>query len=389
MPTDDAGQTLVFSFDGTGNEPADADGFKQDESISNVFKLHILLGGGIEPQPPTETRSGRRQMAFYYNGIGTRQDGATIPLLGRLYSAGRRMVNMALAPTFSDVQHILAEAEADLSAAYRPGDKIVVFGFSRGAALARKFVTMLLEADEPRTVAFLGVFDTVAAMGGLISSDVVIEQGALHERVERAVHVVAIDEDRVAFTPTLIDTDAGDVKRVTEIWFPGVHGDVGGGYWNDGLSDLTLGFMAGSCQRTLGGDLIVMDEASTTRTRSSPSGDAVENGTVIAADDVALEPRFDARIHTHTRFDSTLFDRNVREVGAGSHDRPDSLPVLHYSVKQRVDHVADYRPPALRDLDFRLWLGDGRLSPPIRGIGGLRRYRLPWWWRLRKMTFGA
>ena len=85
-----AGQTLVFSFDGTGNEPADADGFKQDESISNVFKLHFLLGGGIEPQPPMRTRSGHRQMAFYYNGIGTRQDGATIPPLGRLYSAGRR-----------------------------------------------------------------------------------------------------------------------------------------------------------------------------------------------------------------------------------------------------------------------------------------------------------
>ena len=389
MSTDDPGQTLVFSFDGTGNEPADADGFKQDESISNVFKLHILLGGGIEPQPPIRTRSGRRQTAFYYNGIGTRQDGATIPLLGRLYSAGRRMVNLALAPTFSDVQQILDEAEADLTAAYRPGDKIVVFGFSRGAALARKFATVLLEADERRTVAFLGVFDTVAAMGGLISSDVVIEQGALHERVQRAVHVVAIDEDRVAFTPTLIDSDANDANRVTEIWFPGVHGDVGGGYWNDGLSDLTLVFMAASCQRALGADLVVMDETSTTRTGPPPSGDAIETGTVIAADDIALEPRFDARIHAHTRFDSTLFDRNVREVRGCNRDRADTLPVLHYSVKQRVDHVADYRPPALRDLDFRLWFGEGRLSPPIHGIGGLRRYRLPWWWRLRQMAHGA
>lgn len=387
MSTDDAGQTLVFSFDGTGNEPADADGFKQDESISNVFKLHILLGGGIEPQPPMQTRSGRRQTAFYYNGIGTRQDGATIPLLGRLYSAGRRVVNLALAPTFSDVQQILDEAEADLTAAYRPGDRIVVFGFSRGAALARKFATVLLEADARRTVAFLGVFDTVAAMGGLISSDVVIEQGALHERVQRAVHVVAIDEDRVAFTPTLIDSDADDAKRVTEIWFPGVHGDVGGGYWNDGLSDLTLAFMAGSCQRTLGADVIVMNETATPR--PSPGGDAIETGTVIAADDIALEPRFDARIHTHTRFDSTLFDRNVREVRACTGNLADTLPVLHYSVKQRVDHVADYRPPALRDLDSRLWLGDGRLSPPIHGIGGLRRYRLPWWWRLRRMADGS
>ena len=35
------GKTLVFSFDGTGNEPSDADEFQEDESISNILKLHI------------------------------------------------------------------------------------------------------------------------------------------------------------------------------------------------------------------------------------------------------------------------------------------------------------------------------------------------------------
>ena len=311
MSPTDHGQTLVFSFDGTGNEPADADAFKQDESISNVFKLHILLGGGIEAQPPVQTRSGRQQRAFYYNGIGTRQAGL---LWG--FRQARQAVERIW--PWDDPAQILAEAEADLTTAYQTGDRIVVFGFSRGAALARKFATILLEADERRTVAFLGVFDTVAAMGSLISSDVVVEQGALHERVQRAVHVVAIDEDRVAFTPTLIDTDADDVKRVTEVWFPGAHGDVGGGYWNDGLSDLTLAFMADSAQRALGRDLIVTDGASATR----PDAD----GTVIAADDIALEPRFDAGIHVNRRFDSPLFDRNGREIRAGNRDPTDTLP---------------------------------------------------------------
>ena len=145
------GNTLVFSFDGTGNEPADAEGFRQDESISNVLKLHLLLGGGIDPQPPEPAPEGSRQRAFYYNGIGTRQDGTNVPLLGRLYSAGRRVVNLALAPTFSDAQQILEEAAADLAEVYAPGDRIVLFGFSRGAALARKFATLLLEADERRS----------------------------------------------------------------------------------------------------------------------------------------------------------------------------------------------------------------------------------------------
>ena len=95
-----------------------------------------------------------------------------MPLLGRLYSVGRRVVNLALAPTFSDAQQILEEAAADLAGVYEPGDRIVIFGFSRGAALARKFATLLLDADERRSVDFLGVFDTVAAMGGLRGGEV-------------------------------------------------------------------------------------------------------------------------------------------------------------------------------------------------------------------------
>ena len=372
------GNTLVFSFDGTGKEPADAEGFRQDESISNILKLHVLLGGGIDPQPPRETPGGGRQTAFYYNGIGTRQDGATVPLLGRLYSAGRRVVNLALAPTFSDAQQILDEAAADLAAVYEPGDRLVLLGFSRGAALARKFATQILESDDDRDVAFLGVFDTVAAMGGLRGGEVVMEAGRLHESIRRAVHVLAIDEDRVAFAPTLFQVGPGDGDRVSEVWFAGVHSDIGGGYWIDGLSDLALEFMIGACQRALGGHLALSWDVAAGRLRG-------DGGVEIAADDIALEPRFDAALHADPGSGTTLFPRDLRQVEVRSNGGEDlGLPVLHHSVKLRVDRVADYRPPALRDLRFRLWLGPGRLSPPIRGIGGLRRYRFPWWWRVRR-----
>ena len=369
------GKTLVFGFDGTGNAPADVGGFRQDESISNILKLHILLGGGIEPQPALRTPSGRVQFTHYYNGIGTRLDGATIPLLGRLYSAGRRAVNLAFAPTFSDGQAILAEASADLADAYQPGDRIVVFGFSRGAALARKFVTALLEADDRRTVAFLGVFDTVTAMSVPLQGDVALELGTLHERVQQAVHVVAIDEDRVAFEPTLMQLDGAGSARVSETWFAGVHGDIGGGFWHDGLSDWTLAYMLRRCRLALGPSLAVT-------TTPAPSQLRVSDGAEIAIDDVALEPRFAGPLHVHTGLNASLYERGLRNI-IRTENGTQSLPRLHYSVKLRVDRLADYRPAALRDLDFRLALGDGRLSPPIHGIGGLRRYRLPIWWRLR------
>jgi len=103
--------TLVFSFDGTGNEPSDVGEFREDESISNILKLHLLMGGGIgEDRSRIETATGRDQETFYYNGIGTRDGGTRIPLVGRLYSAARQAVNMTIAPSFSDAGRILDEA---------------------------------------------------------------------------------------------------------------------------------------------------------------------------------------------------------------------------------------------------------------------------------------
>lgn len=78
---------------------------------------------------------------------------------------------------------------------YQSDDTLAIFGFSRGAALARKFASMILEEHPQCRVSFLGVFDTVAAMGGMhrkgerISSHVVFENGTLNERIERAVYV--------------------------------------------------------------------------------------------------------------------------------------------------------------------------------------------------------
>ena len=200
-------RTLVFSFDGTGNEPSDAEGFEHDESISNVLKLHVLMGGGLAGVDLTETKTpeGQDQFTYYYNGIGTRENGEDIPLIGWLVSKATGFVNSALAPKWGDARRILNEAKGDLKeTSPTSADRIVVFGFSRGAALARKFASIVLEENGELEIAFLGVFDTVAAMNGIhrkgekISSDVVFEHGTVDERVRRAVHILSLDEDRIA-----------------------------------------------------------------------------------------------------------------------------------------------------------------------------------------------
>ena len=377
------GSTLVFGFDGTANEPAQVSEYQDDTSISNVLKLHVTLGG-LASEEPISTASGRAQRTFYYSGIGTRQEGESVPILGQLYSAGRRVVNRALAPTFSEPRDILDEAEADFRAAYRPGDRIVIFGFSRGAALARKFASQLLDLNGAHTVNFMGVFDTVTALGFQIANDFVVK-GPLHDRVLNAVHAVAIDEDREAFAPTLIVPDSPPTTRLSEIWFAGVHGDVGGGYWQDGLSDTALACMIECAKDALGDDIAFAPQR--------PLENSLATQTDITVDDVALEPRFDAPIHVHdSLLQTAVMSRKLRDIqvrkperGGGGVTSPETqpMPVLHHSVKRRIDMLPGY-PPGLRNLTFRLWLEPGCLSAPIHGISGLHDYQFPRrWWRAR------
>ena len=64
---------ILINFDGTGNEPGDAeqkkeDGIIQDNSISSIMKIHLLAGGNIE----NTASSFKDQIPLYYPGVGVR-----------------------------------------------------------------------------------------------------------------------------------------------------------------------------------------------------------------------------------------------------------------------------------------------------------------------------
>ena len=384
-----AARTLVFSFDGTGNEPGDAEGFEHDESISNVLKLHVLMGGGLsgEDRTATLTPGQEEQRTYYYNGIGTREDGEDIPLVGWLVSKLTGFVNSALAPRWGDARRILNEALADLEDA-RPQtqDRIVLFGFSRGAALARKFASMVLEKNTNLRVAFLGVFDTVAAMDGIhrrgetISSDVVFEDGSINQNVTRAVHILSLDEDRVAFEPTLMNRDPddrddrSDHKRIHEIWFSGVHSDIGGGYWHDGLADVALSYMIDQCKAELKGNICIsQSSAQSIGKLLSSQGDVLR---LLNVDDILIHPNVTGMAHAHTEGLGKIYSKEVRKVCVRENDKAlptaNFPPLIHHSVKARFDLVSEYRPPALRGLVFEILLPGGTQTKEVRGIAELR-----------------
>jgi uncharacterized protein (DUF2235 family) len=103
-------------------------------------------------------------------------------------------------------------------------------------------------------VRFIGVYDTVGALGVPLAGATNVNEPivgfhdtALGDTVENAVQALAVDERRGPYVPTLW-TQAADAaslagQSVLQVWFPGVHSDIGGGYGDKGIGNITWDFM--------------------------------------------------------------------------------------------------------------------------------------------------
>ncbi|MBU6487042.1 MAG: DUF2235 domain-containing protein [Burkholderiales bacterium] len=118
---------------------------------------------------------------------------------------------------------------------------VAVFGFSRGATLARAFVNRLARQasredghwllDSARLrVYFVGIFDTVASVGLPRDHNTYAKELSIPPIVERCVHMIAGHELRFAFPLDSIRRDGVYPTNAIEYVYPGVHSDVGGGY---------------------------------------------------------------------------------------------------------------------------------------------------------------
>lgn len=112
------------------------------------------------------------------------------------------------------------------------------------AAVTAQFRTDYQSQDV--AIEVIGVWDTVGALGIPMALFSPLDHllfrfydTALHPNVRFGYHALAIDEKRESFTPTLWDAREG----IEQVWFAGVHADIGGGYKETGLSDLTLAWM--------------------------------------------------------------------------------------------------------------------------------------------------
>lgn len=196
----------LYAFDGTWNDSRAPDDERDLKLDTNVHRFRVLYTGKRE----------------YVDGVGSRF-GIIGKIFGGLTGAGA-------------AQRVEENFEA-LKENFEAGDtEIDIIGYSRGAAIARMFVHRI-ERDfdslrlsgkalsEPPVVRFLGLFDTVASFGIPWDPD---ERGFvpdIPETVQNTFHAMALDETRETFG---IERCLGNRRKITEVWFRGSHGDIGG-----------------------------------------------------------------------------------------------------------------------------------------------------------------
>lgn len=217
----------LYAFDGTGNEDQE-----DDAGDSNVVKFFSAYEDPLKNADPDERRG-----SLYLKGIGRR---------------AKSFVGKGLAEAFGIGGHRRVRQAMDrLENNREEGDETVdVVGFSRGAALAMSFANEIASKMPDVPIRFIGVFDLVGQFG-VPGRDVNAGHVlTLPRNVQCCRHAMALDEARALFPLSRLCDKSGDHDdRLVELWFRGVHSDIGGGNGNRGLNWLALHWLFMNAKR--------------------------------------------------------------------------------------------------------------------------------------------
>jgi uncharacterized protein (DUF2235 family) len=251
-----SGRNLIVCCDGTDNEFGPIN--------TNVVRLAQVLD-----------RDPAKQLLYYDPGVGTMPEPGA---LGAIHKWTSKIAGLAFG---AGLEWKVQEAYTYLMDQWKPGDRVFIFGFSRGAYTARVLAAMLHaigllsqgsinmvpyalkifkgarderaagdgndydrlcdqfrwtfarpmgrhDQDRRFPVHFVGVWDTVSSVGW-VWDPAKFRYTAWNPSISTIRHAVAIDERRWFFRQNLFK-QAGPDQDFRQIWFPGVHCDVGGGY---------------------------------------------------------------------------------------------------------------------------------------------------------------
>ena len=355
-------KNIVICSDGTGNTSILGRG-------TNVFKLFEAIdvnGHRIDP-------NARPQIAFYDDGVGT-SNFRLWKIVGGAFGLGLSR----------NVRQLYKELVRVYDGGADP-DQIYLFGFSRGAFTVRTLAGLIAnqgilprqDHDDPQAldrrikkaykayrrcyrpwlwrqwpwnrlfpiperrqagnaprIHFIGVWDTVDAVGlpfhiadiwNRVVYQFKFENRDLSTIVDQACHALSIDDERASFTPVLWN-EANNESRIEQVWFAGVHSNVGGGYPKQGMSLVALDWM--------------MEKAQHAELRFLPA-DRETYRTHANVDDKLYDPRAGLGV---------FYRWKPRDIAGLCQQAGIKKPAIHVSVLERVAHgTEDYVPGNIPD----------------------------------------
>ncbi|KAK4167228.1 hypothetical protein QBC43DRAFT_349343 [Cladorrhinum sp. PSN259] len=260
----------VICIDGTSNNQLNDVKAKNIGQLTNVGRISHLF--------PATTKDGRIQQVLYQPGIGSVSDWGT--------KWTRFFDNVLDQGLGGDFAKMVVSLYRYISLVYQPGDQILMLGFSRGAYVARVLSSFIADVGacifhlkrptasqdecetvfleifsqwrqrkggpaskehtnfmQPTKVDFLGLFDTVAALG---LPDIAewnfsctnyrfAEEIDKRPLIKRAYQAIALDEHRENFKCVLF-TKRNEKQDIQQVWFRGFHESVGGGNGDPGIT---------------------------------------------------------------------------------------------------------------------------------------------------------
>jgi uncharacterized protein (DUF2235 family) len=211
----------LYAFDGTGNE--DRPGEDNDSNVFDFYEAYIDPRG-------KNTDPDKKVGSLYLKGIGQRAKTFVGDKFAEAFGiGGHKRVRQAMDRLENNIE--AGDANVD------------IVGFSRGAALAISFANEIAKKLPRVKVHFLGVWDVVGQFG---APGKFINAGHdLHfpPNVEHCFHAMAMDESRALFPLTRLGKGRDTAPNLQEVWFRGVHSDVGGGNGNLGMNWIALNWM--------------------------------------------------------------------------------------------------------------------------------------------------
>jgi uncharacterized protein (DUF2235 family) len=255
---------IVVCIDGTWNTPGqvDIDPITQYQIVTptNVAKTWAALTGknfkdmqnsyGITAKLYQE-----EGVAVYFNGVG---------------SEGYKLQRSFNGISGTGTSKRIRDAYRFIAQHWNEGDKLFIFGFSRGAYAARSLCGFIEFSGIPEKaylldeysvenlydlyrkkeqnllikdhhkkceIDFLGIWDTVGALA--LSETFNKYHNVSPSNIKHVSHALALDEVREQFEPDFF-VNLNQKNEILETWFIGAHSNIGGGYLDSNLSNIAL-----------------------------------------------------------------------------------------------------------------------------------------------------